>query len=62
MGVAAAAALTRLMSALLFGVGAWDPVTYLAVSAVLAAIALAASYIPARRASRLDPIVALRAD
>jgi predicted permease len=62
VGVAAAAALTRLMSALLFGVGAWDPVTYLAVSAVLAAIALAASYIPARRASRLDPIVALRAD
>ena len=62
LGVGAAAALTRLMSALLFGVGAWDPVTYLSVSAVLGAIALLASYLPARRASRLDPIVALRAD
>jgi len=60
VGVVAAAALTRLMSALLFGVGAWDPVTYAAVSIVLAAIALLASYVPARRASRLDPIAGLR--
>ena len=62
LGIGAAAALARLMSALLFGVGAWDPITYVAVSGVLAAIALLACYIPARRASRLDPIVALRAD
>jgi predicted permease len=62
LGVGAAAALARLMSALLFGVGAWDPLTYAAVSVLLAAIALLASYVPARRASRLDPIVALRRD
>jgi predicted permease len=60
IGVGAAAGLARLMSALLFGVAAWDPITYAAVSALLAAITLLASYVPARRASRLDPIVALR--
>jgi len=61
LGVAAAGALSRLMAALLFGVSAWDPVTYAAVSVALAAIALFASYVPARRASRLDPIAGLRA-
>jgi ABC-type antimicrobial peptide transport system permease subunit len=61
LGVAAAGALSRLMAALLFGVSAWDPVTYAAVSVALAAIALLASYVPARRASRLDPIAGLRA-
>ena len=62
LGVGASAALARLMSSLLFGVSAWDPATYVAVSLALAAIALLASYVPARRAARLDPIVALRAD
>ena len=54
--------LTRVMSALLFGVGSSDPVTYATVSVVLAAVALLATYLPARRASRVDPVVALRAE
>ena len=62
LGVGIALALTRVMSALLFGVGPMDPLTYSAVSSVLAAIALLATYLPARRASRIDPIVALRED
>jgi putative ABC transport system permease protein len=59
-GVVASAGLTRVMSALLFGVSAMDPLTYAAVSAGLAATALLASYIPAARAARVDPAVALR--
>jgi predicted permease len=61
-GLAAAFALTRLMSALLYGVSALDPLTYVAVSAVLALAALAASYLPARRATGIDPAIALRAE
>jgi putative ABC transport system permease protein len=59
-GVAVSAGLTRVMATLLFGVGPMDPVTYLAVSIGLAATALLASYIPAARAARVDPAVALR--
>ena len=59
-GLAAAAGLTRLMSALLFGVSSLDPATYGAVAAGLAGTALLASYLPARRASRVDPADALR--
>ena len=62
LGVTVALALTRVLSALLFGVGPMDPLTYLAVSGALAVIALLATYLPARRAARVDPIVALRAD
>jgi ABC-type antimicrobial peptide transport system permease subunit len=62
LGLGVALALTRVMSALLFGVGPTDPLTYAAVSGTLAAMALLATYLPARRASRVDPIVALRAD
>jgi putative ABC transport system permease protein len=62
VGVGAALALTRLMSTLLFGVQATDPMTYVVVSLVLGAIALVATYLPARRAARIDPIVALRTD
>jgi ABC-type antimicrobial peptide transport system permease subunit len=60
IGLLAAAGLTRLMSSLLFGVSPVDPVTFGGVAATLALIALLASYLPARRASSVDPVVALR--
>jgi len=59
-GLLGAAGLTRVMSSLLFGTTATDPVTFSAVSVILLAIALLATYIPARRATRVDPMVALR--
>jgi predicted permease len=62
VGLAGAAALTRLMRTLLFGVDPLDPATYAAVCALLAGAALAASYLPARRATRVDPMHALRAE
>jgi predicted permease len=61
-GVVVSLAVTRLVASLLFGVGAADPVTFGAVSILLAGAALAASYLPARRAMRLDPNAALRVD
>ncbi len=61
LGMFAAAAVTRLMSALLFGVSAVDPVTYAAMAMGLGGIAMLASYLPARRAARVDPALALRA-
>ena len=61
-GLAAAVGLTRLMSSLLFGVSAVDPWTYAAVSALLMAAAVLASYVPARRAMAINPVEALRAD
>jgi putative ABC transport system permease protein len=60
VGVAAAFGLTRLMSSLLYGVTATDPLTFVIVSAVLVSVAVASCYIPARRALRVDPIIALR--
>jgi putative ABC transport system permease protein len=60
VGVAGALALTRVMSSLLFDVKPWDPLTLTSVSVLLAAVAFAASYIPARRATRVDPMIALR--
>ena len=60
LGVAAALALGRLLTALLFGVTTTDPLTYLAVSLLLLIVALAAAVIPARRAALIDPTVALR--
>ena len=60
VGIAGALALTRLMKALLFHVSATDPATFAIVAALFLLVALAASYIPARRATRIDPMAALR--
>ncbi len=61
-GLVAAAALSRLMSALLFEVKAVDPLTYVAVALALLAVAALASYLPARRVTRVDPMTALRSE
>jgi putative ABC transport system permease protein len=60
LGVAGALALSRLLSALLYGVGATDAVTFITVPVLLCVVALAASYLPARRATQVDPITAIR--
>jgi ABC-type antimicrobial peptide transport system permease subunit len=62
LGLGAAIGLTRLMSTLLFGVKALDPLTYATVAALLLAAAALASFIPARKATTVDPVEALRAE
>jgi putative ABC transport system permease protein len=62
VGVASAAALTRLLASQLYGVQPFDPLTFTAVVGALVASAAAACWIPARRAARLDPVSALRAE
>jgi ABC-type antimicrobial peptide transport system permease subunit len=62
IGTAAALAVSRSMQSLLFGVGQADPVTYGLTALALVIVALAASYVPARRATRIDPLTALRTE
>jgi ABC-type antimicrobial peptide transport system permease subunit len=60
IGLAGSLILTRQMKSLLFGIGAQDPGTMIAVAAILAAVALVACYVPSSRATKADPMVALR--
>jgi putative ABC transport system permease protein len=62
IGLAGAVAATRLISSLLYGVGAWDPITFGLIVLLVSAVAFFAAWFPARRATRVDPIIALRAE
>jgi putative ABC transport system permease protein len=62
VGLSGAFVLTRHMAAMLFGISALDPLTFAIVSLLLGAVAIAASYVPARRATRVEPAIALRSE
>jgi putative ABC transport system permease protein len=62
IGVTAAVVLTRFLTSLLFGVQAIDVITFVGTSAIMLAVALVAAYVPARRASTVDPVQALRTE
>jgi putative ABC transport system permease protein len=61
-GLAGAFAATRLLNSLLYGVGAWDPITFASIVLLVSAVAFLAAWLPARRAARVDPVVVLRAE
>jgi ABC-type antimicrobial peptide transport system permease subunit len=61
-GLAGAFAATRLLNSLLYGVGAWDPITFASIVLLISAVAFLAAWLPARRAARVDPAIALRAE
>ena len=60
VGLVGAFGATRLLNSLLFGVGAWDPITFSAIVILISLVAFLAAWLPARRAMRVDPIIALR--
>ncbi len=62
VGVAVALPVARMVASLLYGVSATDPLTYVGITLLLMAVALLACYLPARRATRIDPLIALRAE
>jgi ABC-type antimicrobial peptide transport system permease subunit len=62
VGIGVSMLVTPILSALLYGVGRLDPATYVVVALAIAAVTVLATYFPARRASRVDPLVALRSD
>lgn len=62
IGLAGAFAATRLLNGLLYGVGASDPLTFAGIVLLVSVVAFLAAWLPARRAARLDPIIALRAE
>ena len=61
-GLAGAMLLSRLIAGMLYGVGSWDPLTFVSVPVVLAVVAVLASMAPAWKAARVDPVIALRED
>jgi ABC-type antimicrobial peptide transport system permease subunit len=62
LGLVGAFAATRLLNSLLFGVGAADPLTFMSIALLVSLVAFLAAWLPARRATRVDPIIALRAE
>jgi putative ABC transport system permease protein len=62
IGLLGAFTATRFLSSLLYGVGAWDPITFVSIATLIAAVAVLACWLPARRAARINPIEALRAE